>query len=96
MGRRLIDRKTCGDCGQVVDVLAGGEEVGHGEHPVMPEAQVEAAVPFAGDARGPMVMQSAMTSAATFIDVSTHVPERAPIPAAEDPRPHRRRGPRDG
>lgn len=37
MGRQLVDRKTCEECWQVVDVLADGAEVGHGEHPCLAE-----------------------------------------------------------
>ena len=32
MGRRLVDRRICADCGQVVETLDDGTELGHAAH----------------------------------------------------------------
>jgi len=60
MGRRLVDRRVCGECGQVVETLDDGTEVGHvAPHgpPTVPEgpapepegAAAEAAANLAND-----------------------------------------------
>lgn len=49
MGRRLVERRTCDECGQVVETLDDGTEVGHAA-PHGPSAVPEEPAPEPGEA----------------------------------------------